>query len=56
MKHTVRAALLPIVLGILALRKLRSRDGVDGARLAWIGMMLSFLSLCIATGFYMRGR
>jgi len=49
-------AVLSIVLGILALRKLRSRDGVDGARLAWIGMMLSFLSLCIATGFYMRGR
>ena len=49
-------AIVSIVLGILAIRKLRSREGMDGARLAWIGMTLSFISLCIATGFYTRGR
>jgi hypothetical protein len=48
--------IVSIVVGILALRNLRKRDGLDGARLAWIGMTLSFISLCIAVGFYMRGR
>ncbi len=49
-------AVVSIVLGLLALRRTRSRDDVDGARLAWIGMTLSAISLCIAIGFYTRGR
>ena len=49
-------AVTSILLGLISIRKLKSHEASDGARLAWIGMTLSFLSLCIATGFYMRGR
>jgi hypothetical protein len=49
-------AIVSIALGILAIRKLRRSEGLDGSRLAWIGMTLSFISLCIAVGFYMKGR
>src|SRR5262245_22032614 len=40
-----------IVLGFIALRQI-VRTNVDGARLAWTGIVLSVISLCLAAWIY----